>query len=48
MSATVVLVGNNLLAIIKQQVLPWELAAVISCIKRMKTSVWSDSLQERT
>lgn len=46
--ATVVLVGNYLLAIIKKQVLPWELAVIICCIKRMKTSFWSDSLQERT
>lgn len=42
MLATMVLVANDLLAIIKQQVLPWESAAIICCSKMMKTSFESD------
>lgn len=45
MLATMVLVANYLLAIIKQQVLPWESAAIICCSKMMKTSFESDGAE---
>jgi len=39
--ATMVLVATDLLATIKQQVLPWELAAITCCSKMVKTQVES-------
>lgn len=48
MLATMVFVANDLLAIVKQQVLPWELAAIICCSKMMKTSFGAKTMGYRT